>query len=464
MIILLLGIVSIYTIKTMEEINQNFNYHVEYSQKISNLDNIKNKYEKQTMIFERLKLEITDNPIGNFWIYSTEIKNEITDFNDLVSGNLITAEFLSEKKLSELQKNTFSLYELHLIYENSAFNAINYFYEDRQSDFLVEYDNMKSLQLEIFKKINNIEQTLLIIPGSSKISIEYIISNFQISQWIMIIVIGIVTAMLVFFLNQTNTNLKAEIRYQTKNLRKLNEKLRVMDKKRGKFISIASHELKGPLQPIFGFVELAKTGIISNKEALRGISDIAFNLENIANNLLDLTKIENDGLELHLEKSSINDIILEVVSSQKFNPERKVPIKTRLDVDIVINLDKTRLKQVFRNILDNCIKFTKTGEITVQTNLLKDKKTLKISITDTGPEIPNDVLATIFKKYGTKDENNIEGFGIGLYISKKIVDAHNGRISAHNFEGKPVFEIILPIITFDLNWEKPDSSNIENTV
>jgi len=422
MIILLLGIVSIYTINTMQEINQNFNYHIEFSQKISNLDNIKTKYEKQVTIFERLKLGITDDSIGNFWIYSTEIKNEIIDFNDLVSGNLITAEFLTEKRSSELQKNTFSLYELHLIYENSAAEALNYFYEGKQSDFLVEFDTMKSLQLEIFEKINNIEQILQSIPGSSKISIEYIIDNFQVSQWILIIVIGIITAVLVFFLNQTNTNLKAEIRSQTKNLRKLNEKLRVLDKKRGKFISIASHELKGPLQPIFGFVELAKTGIITNNEALRGISDIAFNLENIANNLLDLTKIENDGLELHLEKSSINDIILEVVSTQKFNPERKVPIKTRLDVDIVINLDKTRIKQVFRNILDNCIKFTKTGEITVQTNLLKDKKSLKISITDTGPEIPNDVLSTIFKKYGTKAENNIEGFGIGLYISKQIAE------------------------------------------
>ena len=94
----------------------------------------------------------------------------------------------------------------------------------------------------------------------------------------MIILIGIVTTMLVFFLNQTNTNLKSEIKTKTKNLQKLNEKLRKMDKKRGEFISIASHELKGPIQPIFGFVELAKTGIITKQEALEGISTVAFNL------------------------------------------------------------------------------------------------------------------------------------------------------------------------------------------
>ncbi|MCH7966046.1 MAG: HAMP domain-containing histidine kinase [Thaumarchaeota archaeon] len=445
----------------MEEVNQNFNYHIEYIQKISNLDNVKTNYEKQITIFERLKLDKNYDSVGNFWIYSAEIKNEIIDFNNLIISNIKTTEFLSEKKMFELKKDVFSFYDLHLTYENSAFRALEYFYDNRQSDFLLEYDTMKSLQLELFEKIDNIEQTLQSILNSSKLSTEYIIGNFQTSQWILIIIIGIVTTMLVFFLNQTSTNLKIEIRSQTKNLRKLNEKLRKMDKKRGKFISIASHELKGPLQPIFGFVELAKTGIISHQEALRGIADIAVNLENIANNLLDLTKIENDELELHLEKSSINDIILEVISSEEFNPERKVPIKTRLDVDIMINLDKTRIKQVFRNILDNCIKFTKSGEITIQSNLLQDKKTLKISITDTGPEIPKDVLSKIFKKYGTKGNNDVDGFGIGLYISKKIVDAHKGKISAHNYNGKPVFEITLPIIAYELEWKEPNPSDLE---
>jgi len=464
MIILLLGVVSVYTIKTMEEINQNSNYHVEYSQKILNLDNIKIKYEKQIIVFEKLKSEKNYNGAGNFWIYSTEIKNEVLDFNDLIIDNQKTDELLTEKKSLELKRNVLSFYELHLIYENSAFRALNYFYEDRESDFLLEYDNLKSLQVELLEKIKDIEQALQTISVASKLSIGHIISNFQTLQWIMIILIGIITTMLVFFLNQTNANLKSEIRTKTKNLQKLNKKLRKMDKKRGEFVAIASHELKGPIQPIFGFVELAKTGIITNQEALEGISTVAFNLENIANNVLDLTKIENDELELHLEKSSINNIIQEVVNSEHFNPDRKVPIKTRLDVDIMINLDKTRIKQVFRNILDNCIKFTESGEIKIQTNLLKDEKILKLSFSDTGPEIPKEVLPKIFKKFVTKGNNNITGFGLGLYISKKIVDAHNGKISAHNYNGHPVFEITLPVVTFDLNWKTTDPPYLEKTV
>jgi len=212
------------------------------------------------------------------------------------------------------------------------------------------------------------------------------------------------------------------------------------------------------------FPGFTSTEIITKQEALEGISTVAFNLENIANNVLDLTKIENNELELNLERTSINNIIQEVVDSENFNPDRKVPINTRLDVDIMINLDKTRIKQVFRNILDNCIKFTQSGEIMIQTNLLKDEKILKLSFTDTGPEIPDEILPKIFKKFVTKGNNTVTGFGLGLYISKKIVDAHNGKISAHNHNGHPVFEIILPVVTFDLNWKTNDVPSLEKTV
>ncbi|WP_225866836.1 sensor histidine kinase [Nitrosopumilus zosterae] len=464
MIILLLGVVSIYTIKTMDDINQNYNFILEYNQNISNFDDIKIKYERQMTIFESLKSEENLAGVGTFWIYNTEIKNKIYDFNTLIINNPQFVELLEDKKSLELENNIDSYYNLHLNYENSASDALSYFYDGDFGLFLLEYENLKHLQFELFEKLEDIEQTLEIIPVYSKISVEHIIADFQILQWTMIILVGVVTTMLVFFLNQTNSNLKSEIKMQTKNLQKLNEQLKTVDKKREEFISIASHELKGPIQPIFGFVELAKTGIISNQEALEGISNIALNLENIANNVLDLTKIENDELELHLEKNSINELISEVLDSEHFNPDRKVPIITRLDVDVVMNLDRTRIKQVLRNILDNCIKFTETGTITIQTNLLKDKKTLKLFITDSGPEIPHDVLPKIFKKFVTKGNYKVSGFGLGLYISKNIVDAHKGKISAYNKNGHPVFEISLPIISFDLTWKDSESSNLEKNI
>ncbi|MCV0367725.1 MAG: HAMP domain-containing histidine kinase [Nitrosopumilus sp.] len=448
----------------MDDINQNYNFILEYNQNISNFDDIKIKYERQMTIFESLKSEENLAGVGTFWIYNTEIKNKIYDFNTLIINNPQFVELLEDNKSLELENNIDSYYNLHLNYENSASDALSYFYDGDFGLFLLEYENLKHLQFELFEKLEDIEQTLEIIPVYSKISVEHIIADFQILQWTMIILVGVVTTMLVFFLNQTNSNLKSEIKMQTKNLQKLNEQLKTVDKKREEFISIASHELKGPIQPIFGFVELAKTGIISNQEALEGISNIALNLENIANNVLDLTKIENDELELHLEKNSINELISEVLDSEHFNPDRKVPIITRLDVDVVMNLDRTRIKQVLRNILDNCIKFTETGTITIQTNLLKDKKTLKLFITDSGPEIPHDVLPKIFKKFVTKGNYKVSGFGLGLYISKNIVDAHKGKISAYNKNGHPVFEISLPIISFDLTWKDSESSNLEKNI
>jgi len=458
-IILLLGIVSIYTIKTLDEINGNFNLQEEYYQKIINLDSILDKYKKQAQILKGLKSDTNHESVGNFWVYNTEIKNEIQELSNYFGKDIKTNEIIIIEINGELQDKVRSHYELHLTYENSASNALDYFYNEKQTEFLSEYDNLIYLQTELTNKIKDVKQTLEIIPISSKVSTEYIISNFQALQWIMIILIGIVTALLVFFLNQTNTNLKSEINSKTKDLEKLNEELKKVDMKRGEFIAIASHELKGPIQPIFGFLELAKTGIIPKQEALDGISNIATNLENIANNVLDLTKIQNDELELHLEKININDIIQDVVESEQHNPDRKVPIKIRLDTDITMNLDKTRIRQVFRNIISNCIKFTESGEITIQANLLKDEKVLKLFFSDTGPEIPNDVLPNIFNKFVTEGMNKSTGFGLGLYISKKIIDAHNGNISAYNNKGCPVFEITLPIMTF--NHKKKSSNNIE---
>lgn len=448
-IILLLGIVSIYTIKTLDEINGNFNLQEEYYQQVKKLDNISEKYKKQAQIFEGLKSNTNHENVGNFWIYNTEIKNEIQNLSNYFGNSIKTNELITIEKNIQLQDKIRAHYELHLTYENSASNTLDYFYDENQMEFLSEYDNLIYLQSELAIKIDDIKQTLEIIPISSKVSTEYIISNFQVLQWVMIILIGIITALLVFFLNQTNTNLKLEIKSKTKDLEKLNEELKKVDMKRGEFIAIASHELKGPIQPIFGFLELAKTGIIPKQEALDGISNIATNLENIANNVLDLTKIQNDELELHLEKININDIIQDVVESEQHNPDRKVPIKTRLDIDITMNLDKTRIRQVFRNIISNCIKFTESGEITIQVNLLKDEKVLKLFFSDTGPEIPNEILPNIFNKFVTEGMNKSTGFGLGLYISKKIIDAHNGSILAYNNKGCPVFEITLPIMAFN---------------
>ena len=103
--------------------------------------------------------------------------------------------------------------------------------------------------------------------------------DFQIFQWVLIPLVGIITFMLIFFLNRSNQNLKNEIKKQTSSLSILNQKLQNMDKKRREFISIASHELKGPIQPIFGFVELSKSGIISKDEAIDGIDTAVRNLE-----------------------------------------------------------------------------------------------------------------------------------------------------------------------------------------
>lgn len=463
MIILLLGTVSTYTILTMNEMNHTLNYNSDYSKQISNLEEIKSKYNSQIEIFESLTIEDTPSEVGNFWIYNTEIKNNYFTLKNFIIDDSRTHEFLPNSKFNTLEQQIFSFYELHLIYENTAARTLDLYYTDNAA-FVTEFENLQNQNLRLINKIHEIEKILQIIPISSQFFTSNLMNDFQIFQWVLISLVGIITVMLIFFLNRSNQNLKNEIKKQTSSLSTLNQKLQNMDKKRREFISIASHELKGPIQPIFGFVELSKSGIISKDEAIDGIDNVAHNLENIANNVLDLTKIENDELELNIEKYSIHEIINEIVNSVRFNPNLKVPINTRFDEDVELALDKTRIKQVLRNILDNCIKFTNSGEILIQTNFLKEDKIFKITITDTGPEIPNDVLPNIFGKFVTKTNNNVSGFGLGLYISKKIIDCHNGKIKANNQNGQPVFEISLPILSLKENQIIKQLDSIKETV
>ncbi|WP_299293179.1 sensor histidine kinase KdpD [Nitrosopumilus sp.] len=463
MIILLLGTVSTYTILTMNEMNHTLQYNSDYSKQITNFEEIKSKYESQILIFKSLNIEDTSSEIGNFWIYNTEIKNNYFTLKNFIIDDSKTLEFLPTSSFSTLEQQIFSFYELHLIYENTAAKTLDLYYTDNTA-FMIELENLENQNLRLINKIHQIEKILQTIPISSQFSTTSLMDDFQIFQWVLISLVGIITFMLIFFLNRSNQNLKNEIKKQTSSLSILNQKLQNMDKKRSEFISIASHELKGPIQPIFGFVELSKSGIISKDEAIDGIDNVARNLENIANNVLDLTKIENDELELNIEKHSVHKIINEIVNSVRFNPSLKVPINTRFDEDVELNLDKTRIKQVLRNILDNCIKFTNSGEILIQTYLLKEDKIFKITITDTGPEIPNDVLPNIFGKFVTKTSNNVSGFGLGLYISKKIIDCHNGKITASNHIGQPVFEISLPLLSFKENQIIKQLDSIKETV
>jgi signal transduction histidine kinase len=235
----------------------------------------------------------------------------------------------------------------------------------------------------------------------------------------------------------------------TRKLEAANEELKSKDRLKDEFINIAAHELRAPVQPILGLAELLRrrkggvgvgNGIIVSQEDVELLDIIIRNakrLLRLEQNMLDMTKIEDKSLKLDKEKFDLTGEIQNV--AKDFSNEL---LKEKIQLvfihesqsqteSILVNADKVRILEVISNLLGNAIKFTTKGAgrriITIKTEK-KDGET-NVSIKDTGPGIHPEIMPKLFSKFVT---NSSGGTGIGLFISKGIVEAHGGKIWAEN--------------------------------
>ena len=234
-----------------------------------------------------------------------------------------------------------------------------------------------------------------------------------------------------------------------KRLALANEQLKVHDKMQQEFINIASHEMKTPTQAILGYSKLIQRHPDRREAMLEAIARNASRLQRLTNDILDVTRIETQSLKLNLERVNLNQLILDVIEDQinqieKTNKDIKISHEPQ-DQTIEVEADRNRLTQVISNLLSNAIKFTKKGTIRV-TEEVKDGKAL-VSIKDTGQGIDPEIFPRLFSKFAAKSET---GTGLGLFISKSIVEAHGGKIWAEensNSDGKKgaVFTFSIPV-------------------
>lgn len=231
-------------------------------------------------------------------------------------------------------------------------------------------------------------------------------------------------------------------------LRRSNEDLKARDKMKDEFISIASHELKNPVQPILGFAYLAKKGKIPHDEAWDGVLEHARRLKRLATDVLDVSKIESGSLNYKMGNVRINHLIAEVADSLRVSLGKDVKMVTDLDErDVEIVADRERIFQVLGNIVENAIKFTKNGTIKISSLARPDLGTVEIAVTDTGEGISDEIMPNLFGKFVTMSvKDGMEhGTGLGLFIARKIVEAHGGNIRAYNTGHGAKFVITLPI-------------------
>jgi signal transduction histidine kinase len=254
-----------------------------------------------------------------------------------------------------------------------------------------------------------------------------------------------------------------ELETSNRNLEKAYEDLKVHEKLQTEFVNIAAHELRTPIQPLLGAAELIesqfqdKDKIEVTHPEIEMILRNAKRLERLSSDILEISRIESGALRLNKETFSLAYIIAGAVKDAKnqsnFNAE-KLTIKYHAD-DIFVHADREKTIQVITNILTNAIKFTDEGTISVTTQRDTGNKLALVTVRDSGSGIDNEMMPKLFEKFATKSER---GTGIGLYISKKIVEAHGGIISGENNLDGPgaTFKFTIPLAE-DIETRQPDS-------
>jgi signal transduction histidine kinase len=231
-----------------------------------------------------------------------------------------------------------------------------------------------------------------------------------------------------------NRRLEQTVNTKTAELRVANEQLKTQDKMQREFINIAAHELRTPIQPILGVAEMLEEELGEKKEDIRMIARNARRLERLTRDLLDVAKIDGQTLRLNKERFDISELVSTLVQDyrKRLANGHEAVLEYEPKESIVVEADRERITQVVSNLLDNALKFTKSGRVVITAKKESDGKAT-VSVQDTGTGIEPDIIPRLFTKFVSKSQS---GTGLGLFISKSIVEAHGGEIWGENNEGE----------------------------
>lgn len=253
-------------------------------------------------------------------------------------------------------------------------------------------------------------------------------------------------------------------------------KLKEMDKMKDEFINVAAHELRTPIQPIIGLSEILRSRIRNNNH---GDSHSNINAENqefvdvilrngqrlgkLVEDVLDVTKIESQSLELRKERFDLNELIISIIDDimaaeaesmvyglparRKGKNNVKITYQPR---PLQVQADRNRIAQVISNLLNNAMKFTSEGYVTITAEKKRERNSNNhdvaiISVCDSGSGVDPEIMPKLFTKFSSK---SFSGTGLGLYICKNIIEAHGGRIWAENNNKAKgaTFSFTLPLV------------------
>ena len=234
------------------------------------------------------------------------------------------------------------------------------------------------------------------------------------------------------------------VKKRTLELEQISSQSLEADNLKSLFLASMSHELRTPLNSIIGFSELLlldHSEELSNtpKQYISTIYDASYYLLNLINGILDLSKIEAGKFDIRVKHFSFNKLLFQVTKSlQPKLTEKNLELEYEIDLDINLSTDEDRLKQILFNLIGNAIKFTdEGGKILIRTKLFNEK--LNVHVIDNGIGISRDNIQLLFSPFQQVDQPKsikTSGTGLGLYLTKKLVNLLGGNISVESEEGK----------------------------
>jgi signal transduction histidine kinase/HPt (histidine-containing phosphotransfer) domain-containing protein/ActR/RegA family two-component response regulator len=240
-------------------------------------------------------------------------------------------------------------------------------------------------------------------------------------------------------------NLEKQILARTREAEKAKTEARAANQAKSEFLANMSHAIRTPLTAIIGFAEVLLQHRLSRKESAKYLTTIingGRHLTTLLSEILDISKIENQKLELEAIRFNLPNLLQDIEQIYLFNC-KKEQLDFALIMDSVIPqwivADPTRLKQVIHNLLSNAIKFTKTGGISLHVKFIFSTSILQIEVFDTGEGIADDKQALIFEYFRQADSSitrNFGGTGLGLFITKSMVELMGGEVELESTLGK----------------------------
>jgi signal transduction histidine kinase len=282
---------------------------------------------------------------------------------------------------------------------------------------------------------------------------------------LLVLVLGLLASGVLFFILSLNRRLELQVEGRTAELKKVNRALDDSNKKLGhlneqlimaneslqvshrlqkEFINIASHEMRTPTQAILLHSDIVRRKPLEAVGSIEAIVRNAERLQRLTNNILEVSRIETQGLKLKKERVDLGSVISLVI--RDFRDQHKDAIRFIYEPSqLMAEADKSGITQVLSNLIANAIEFTKG---TIEVSALEDPSgdAIIVKVTDDGPGIDPEIVPRLFTKFATKSD---KGTGLGLFIAKSIVDAHGGKIwSEPNASGKgTTFAFRLPTST-----------------